>query len=290
MGLVNVYPNSATTSDKPHFYVDKNLVYWDATFNEYISTLNEIEVRGISNWINQMVTMNSRSQSMFDDNAKYPYLTEGTWIKNKLPHFTDSQNLFTTQLSNLKAFAFAAVATNFNFNVLPPWRLVNIGTDMLDYSDWPIPVNLSYSDNDLLHAGLGGFPIGDLNWFPTQKAKWLAQRTAEYDTINSVLNSGKLITSVRNQAILPAELRLQQNYPNPFNPSTTINFSIPKAGYVTLKVYNVLGQEVAILLDGYKNPQTYNIKFDGTGLASGIYLYRLYEGNNLLTKKMILLK
>ena len=69
-----------------------------------------------------------------------------------------------------------------------------------------------------------------------------------------------------------------------------ISFTIPEAGYVTLKVYNTLGEEVATLLDGFKSAQSYEIKFDGTDLANGVYLYSLEEGNNIITKKMILLK
>ena len=154
----------------------------------------------------------------------------------------------------------------------------------------PIPVDLSYTDSDLLHAGMSDFPLGDLNWFPVQKTAWLAQRTSEYNSINNALNGGKLVTSLHDYGSLPTAFRLQQNYPNPFNPSTTISFSIPKAGYVTLKVYNALGQEVVTLLDGFRKAQNYNIKFDGTGLASGVYLYRLEVGNNFITKKMVFLK
>ena len=92
------------------------------------------------------------------------------------------------------------------------------------------------------------------------------------------------------QQILPQKFQLQQNYPNPFNPTTVINFTIPKAGYVSLKVYNMLGQEVATLVDGYKAAQTYSINFDASNLSSGVYLYSVKYNNQVLSKKMILMK
>jgi hypothetical protein len=83
---------------------------------------------------------------------------------------------------------------------------------------------------------------------------------------------------------------LNQNYPNPFNPATQIEYSIPQNGFVTLKVYNVLGQEVSTLFSGMQTPGSYKATFDGSNLASGVYLYRLEAGKSSVTKKMILMK
>jgi hypothetical protein len=86
------------------------------------------------------------------------------------------------------------------------------------------------------------------------------------------------------------EFSLQQNYPNPFNPSTTISFIIPAFSFVTLKVYNVLGSEIATLVNAKKPEGSYEVKFDATGLSSGIYFYSLQAGSFVETKKMILMK
>jgi endo-1,4-beta-xylanase len=83
---------------------------------------------------------------------------------------------------------------------------------------------------------------------------------------------------------------LGQNYPNPFNPTTRIDYSIPRYGYVTLKVYNLLGDEVATLFDGVQQAGNFTIPFDATGLASGVYFYRLNAGNSMVTKRLILLR
>ncbi len=83
---------------------------------------------------------------------------------------------------------------------------------------------------------------------------------------------------------------LLQNYPNPFNPSTKIEFSLPAKQAVSLKIFNLLGQEIATLVNREMNEGNYNINFDASGLSSGIYLYQLKAGNYVQTKKMTLLK
>jgi hypothetical protein len=89
---------------------------------------------------------------------------------------------------------------------------------------------------------------------------------------------------------LPTEYRLHQNYPNPFNPSTTIEFALPKPAFVTLKVYNLLGEEVAILIAEKRTAGIQKLNWDANGLASGVYLYRLEAGGFVETKKLILMR
>jgi hypothetical protein len=88
----------------------------------------------------------------------------------------------------------------------------------------------------------------------------------------------------------PNSFALSQNYPNPFNPSTRISFSIPQAGEVTLKVYDMLGREVATLVNGAMAAGTHYATFDASGLSSGIYLYELRSGSTRITNKMTLMK
>ena len=159
------------------------------------------------------------------------------------------------------------------------------------FADWPIPIDLSYSDASLTKAAWG-FPVGDLGWFPTQYASWQAQESKELAAIQTAVNTGKaVVTAVQaKQEQLPTEFALQQNYPNPFNPSTDISYTVPKAGNVTLNVYNMLGQHVATLVNGFKSANTYNVHFDASGLSSGVYLYELRSGSSVITKKMVLMK
>ena len=88
----------------------------------------------------------------------------------------------------------------------------------------------------------------------------------------------------------PNEFQLYQNYPNPFNPTTTISFNLPKQSHVTLEVYNILGQEVAVLINEVKKAGNFKVQFDASSLPSGIYFYQLNAGEFVQSKKMILLK
>lgn len=98
-------------------------------------------------------------------------------------------------------------------------------------------------------------------------------------------------TDVNNNSnILPGAFMLDQNYPNPFNPSTTISFSLPENGHVSLAIYDVLGNEVVQLENGYKSAGTYSYSFDASKLTSGIYFYRIRSRRFVETKKMQLIK
>ncbi|MBK8552270.1 MAG: T9SS type A sorting domain-containing protein [Ignavibacteria bacterium] len=89
---------------------------------------------------------------------------------------------------------------------------------------------------------------------------------------------------------IPAKYSLSQNYPNPFNPVTNLEFGISKLGFVTLKIYDLLGKEVATLVNEKLNPGTYRVEFDAGTLTSGVYFYRLTSGDFTDTKRMLLIK
>jgi len=90
--------------------------------------------------------------------------------------------------------------------------------------------------------------------------------------------------------ITPVEFALDQNYPNPFNPATKISYSIPEAGNVELKVYDLLGNEVVTLVNEEKSPGKYIAEFNASTLASGVYMYTLRTNNFIQSKKMVLMK
>ena len=102
-------------------------------------------------------------------------------------------------------------------------------------------------------------------------------------------------TSVENEKTIPTEYGLLQNYPNPFNPSTVINFNLPVESFVTLKVFNILGEQVANLIQNSLSAGTQQVNFNAAGLNSGVYFYQLeakgIDGKNFTSvKKMILTK
>jgi hypothetical protein len=88
---------------------------------------------------------------------------------------------------------------------------------------------------------------------------------------------------------IPSAFYLGQNYPNPFNPTTKIKFAIPKSSFVNLKVYDVLGNEIATLLNEEKPAGLYKIDFDASGLSSGVYFYKLISGGFVETRKIIII-
>jgi uncharacterized lipoprotein YddW (UPF0748 family) len=100
----------------------------------------------------------------------------------------------------------------------------------------------------------------------------------------------KALTSVSSIAGIPDKFELYQNYPNPFNPETNMRFTLVESGYTTLKVYSILGSEIATLVNGSLNAGTHTIVFRSTGLPSGVYVYRLISGKYVETRKMVLLK
>ena len=97
-------------------------------------------------------------------------------------------------------------------------------------------------------------------------------------------------TASLSESALPAHFHISQNYPNPFNPTTVIQYEIPGRSHVTLTVYDILGRRVATLVNDFREAGRYNVMFNGRGLASGMYLYRLQAGNFVSVKKMLVIK
>jgi len=147
---------------------------------------------------------------------------------------------------------------------------------------------LKYDGNDFIHytpqnsglysTNIRGIQIDEFN------NKWIVHPNAI-----SVFNEDG-VTSVREEHQLPNAFELQQNFPNPFNPSTSIQYAISSRQFVSLKVYDVLGNEIATLINEEKPAGSYEAEFDANGLSSGVYFYKLTAGDFIMAKKMILTK
>ncbi len=136
-----------------------------------------------------------------------------------------------------------------------------------EYADTSI-FNLKYNQSAAAFTGAdGGLPAGDLNWW-----------------------NGIVGVNDNNNNALPTKFTLEQNYPNPFNPSTKIIYNVPKESQVKLEIFNILGQQVATLVNEVKPSGKYTINFDASKLSSGVYVYQLTSQNQILSKKMMLLK
>ncbi len=151
-------------------------------------------------------------------------------------------------------------------------RLIEYYRDELDAS-YPTSVWAYF-------GSIGRYPVGDLNWFPDRKVLW---------------EQGIPVGIDETPGGVAMDYRLEQNYPNPFNPGTTIEYRLAERQDVSLKVFNMLGQEVVTLVNESKNAGVYRIQWDGNNslgqrAASGIYLFRFQAGDFVQTRKMLLMK
>jgi len=114
--------------------------------------------------------------------------------------------------------------------------------------------------------------------------------TGTSDRDIQTLKYSQLTGLITNPTETPSDFSLSQNYPNPFNPKTIINYQLSMFNFVSIKVYDVLGNEVASLVNGKQNAGYYSVEFDGSGFASGVYFYKLEAGEFSETKRMVILK
>lgn len=284
--------------------VDKNAVYWSPALDDLVAQMEDANATFLDTvengpadgeLMNSMITMNTRTQAMFDNDDEWPYLTEGDWLQDGDPMFTDDFGVMdeSAALGDFIDWTVGSMPDD-NASIMQDVRTDDNPAEGQTFalSDWPIPLDLSYSNDTYLNGGLNGFPVGDVNWFPSQKEQWAAQRDAEYAEIESAKNDGRLLgVSNERQASVPKTIELEQNYPNPFNPTTNISFNLPKAQEVTLKVYDMLGREVATLLNNeFATNGANSVTFDASNLSSGVYIYRLHGENFSVSKSMTLMK
>lgn len=180
-----------------------------------------------------------------------------TWVATTSPTSSPVNGLAYVSGSNFAWLAAGAV----------PYRSTNNGANWTAQSVYPI-------SGTLYHLSFADTSTG---WAVTSGGEILRYRP-----------SGT--TAVEGQTNAPEQYVLHQNYPNPFNPSTMIQFEIPMASHVSLKVFDVLGRELATLVDDTRAAGRYTVGFDASGLSSGVYLYRLYAGGVSLTRRMLLLR
>jgi hypothetical protein len=125
-------------------------------------------------------------------------------------------------------------------------------------------------------------------WFGASAAEVEGVLPGHLSTL-ALIKSGAVL-GVGEEARVPGEFRLEQNYPNPFNPATVVSYQLPVVSSVRLEVYDMSGREVAVLVNGSMPAGRHTVRFDASGLSSGVYVYRLTAGSHSLTKKLTVLK
>jgi hypothetical protein len=149
-----------------------------------------------------------------------------------------------------------------------------------------------YGGHNSLRVHLG---FGDATVIDSLIIRWPSKITDVYThvRVNQLINvvEGQNLTAIAEKNIeRPSTFTLHQNYPNPFNPSTMIHYALAQAGYVSLKILNLAGQEVATLINGKQNVGEHQIQWQAQGVPSGVYFYQLRVGGHVETRKMILMR
>jgi hypothetical protein len=162
------------------------------------------------------------------------------------------------------------------------------------YRYWPVDSTLTHS---FVISYLSTFPGVLYRFKVTRDSGMVSVAAYNADTRPGYEHSdhhliARIVTSVPTTlgTLLPDNFTLSQNYPNPFNPSTTISFSLPRRESVTLKVYDLLGREVATLVDGREEAGEHTVKWNADGFTSGVYFYRLSAGGGVQTRKLVLVR
>jgi hypothetical protein len=174
----------------------------------------------------------------------------------------------------------AEVLNNFQVKITVTGTTSKVGGELVNSSGNVVAVINSTSNNPftLTAPSAGTYTVNA--GFKSPSRKW--------GVTSAVIN----VTGIDEELVglRPETFALYNNYPNPFNPSTKIRYAISQTAFTSLKVYSILGQEVAVLISEEKTPGVYEVNFDAANLASGTYLYKLQAGNFIETKKMIVLK
>ncbi len=144
----------------------------------------------------------------------------------------------------------------------------------------PVTIPVTYINEEIPDLGVILIQVTDQNLSPAASGSY-----AEIDDL-----SFSTLTDVNDESAAVKDFSLEQNFPNPFNPSTRINYQIAKENFVTLKVYDIIGNEVAALVNNQQPAGKYSVDFNSANLPSGVYLYRLQAGNYIQTRKMTLIK
>jgi hypothetical protein len=258
-----------------HITITNNAFFWPQQIVSKWTQLNTVGISGVTplrppDFINAQ-------PGMLTNKTSWPYINVAS-NDSVDPGFTAT--LVQTAGSKMAAFVDTLWHNNQAANGLRPYvyqlfdppTWVGVSSNWKATQGYPVPENLAYSNTTLQSKGSDGFALGDLNWFPSQLAQWHA--TGVKSTINTV----------------PTEFNLSQNYPNPFNPSTRISYTLVTKGMTRLSVFDILGREVAVLVNEIQNEGSHEVVFTANNLSSGVYFCKLVSSETTATIKMLMLK
>ena len=257
-------PNIKIGGDADSTTVDPPILLENLTF--YGSATKAINEREFSNSVIRNILITYPINGNDKEKSLIYFEREGSTLAN-VDSFACERVVGTDTVTILDAY-IAGVPSSYSISwgkgTIDLSTLYGIDPQFADPNNWNFTIP---AGNALLTLGHDGLGIGDRRW------------TGQITGIREI-NNGQV----------PSDFSLSQNFPNPFNPQTKIQFSLAKASNVSLIVYNVVGEEVAQLVNEFKNVGNFEYTFDSAGLSSGVYFYTLKTADFVSTKKMILMK
>ncbi|MCX6166354.1 MAG: T9SS type A sorting domain-containing protein [Ignavibacteriae bacterium] len=305
--LKNLWPDTVSSVVTDNFGLDSVWVRWrrnstaakefkllNSTGNIYTAAFNSLysEVYSGDTIYYRIIAQDNSSQHNRDSTALYnflilsgPYNCIGTGtVQMSYPfntwYYGNRSQIFWTATEILIAGGIQGNITKIGFDVanVNSLPMNNFSIKMQTTLDTAIT---GFVNNNWTNVFSGSYTVSGTGW------QYLVLQTPfEWDGINNLIPT----ISNNNSSNYPADFKLSQNYPNPFNPVTRISYEIPKQGFVSLKIYDVLGREVKNLVNEMKSIGSYSVDFDASGFTSGIYLYRLECNGFIETRRMVLLK
>jgi len=183
--------------------------------------------------------------------------------------------------------SFGPDETGLNEGTPAEWNTYGIDVQA-DAITWYVNGEAFYSTE-----GDGGPGEDAVFWMQTgisiDDADTLTHVYQEYDYVR-IWQEDYVATSSEIADNIPTQVNLDQNYPNPFNPTTQISYQVPEAGHVSLNVYDMVGRQVGSLVDGAVSAGSHTVNFDASNLSSGVYIYRLVAGNQVISRKLTVIK
>jgi choice-of-anchor B domain-containing protein len=257
-------------------------------FISVINASNKNSLTTVNSWLNNPNPF--PHNCALPNDRRYIYTTDETSSPNGKLKIWDKSNLANVTLvtSWQPTGITTAIVHNVEiYNNLAVIAHYTAGIRILDITNPVMPLEIAWYDT---------FPSGNTNQFAGCWGVFMFPSSGKI--IGSDISGGLFVIKIGTTPVgitsnsnIPSTFSLKQNYPNPFNPATVIEYNLPEASYITLKVYDVLGKEAGILADEYRNAGSYKLTYDASGLPSGVYYYKLSTDKGFTeTKKMMLVK
>jgi glycosidase len=232
------------------------------------------------------IYLRSLTMAALDDERLIPFYRALCFVRQNYPALHSDNFAFVPVAPNVAAVAYRRWHEEQNI-----FGVINMGASAINaqlslpLNDLNLDTTKTYYLTDLLNGNVLSGSVAELTSVNLPISR--------YTTRLLILADSVVVTSVEEPISappLPSAIALEQNYPNPFNPTTTIEFDLPSAGPVELKVFDVRGRTVATLIDGHRSAGSHRAQFDGGRLASGVYFYRLKFDGQSLVRKMLLVR